>query len=163
MVFDLWLTWINNTLSLHWQERLTRHIMASCTTGNAFHALTSVDGRIEDADTRITRDAIDNCEKLASMFKGGMGWGGGGMSMGSNDSYGRGIIWPVCDAAYMIVLLVRVRLPTIALMTIWIYGTVGLALIKMLAPDFQHHSADRNSRLRDRQQSKARLLILIAI
>ena len=157
MVFDLWLTWINNTLSLHWQERLTRHIMASCTTGNAFHALTSVDGRIEDADTRITRDTIDNCEKLASMFKGGMGWGGGGMSMGSNDSYGRGIIRPVCDAAYMIVLLVRVRLPTIALMTIWIYGTVGLALIKMLAPDFGHFTAEKERRLGAFRSAHARV------
>jgi len=42
----------------------------------------------------------------------------------------------------MSVLLIKVRLPTVALVTIWGYGTGGILLIKMLAPEFGGFQAE---------------------
>ena len=55
-------------------------------------------GQITDADTRITRECVDVCHRLASFVKGGQMWGGGaGLSMGAGDEgmgSGGGLIRP---------------------------------------------------------------------
>ena len=114
--------------------------MDTFTTKSMYHTLT-IDGRITDADTRIAREVVDNCERLARMLKNGMRrwrqWDGWRRhDDGLDQMIGRGLIRPVCEAVYMTVLMVRVRLPPIALASIWVYGTIGLLLLKQFAPDF---------------------------
>eukprot|EP01043_Picozoa_sp_COSAG02_P018071 COSAG02_NODE_833_length_16656_cov_42.746814_9_plen_1359_part_00 len=157
MVMDLYLTWLNNTLSLHWQEALTAHVMDQYCARNAFGQIIS--RGLTDSDTRITSEIIDACERAAGLLKGGMGnWGSsGGMTMGSGQNWGKGILRPICDAAYMTILLIRVRLPTIALLTIWGYGTVGILLIKAFAPDFSEFQRESSRSQGELRSAHARL------
>ena len=68
MGLDLSLQWANDALSLFWQERLTTHIMAAYADRNAFYAVRR-DGQITDADTRITREVIDNCHRCGLVLR----------------------------------------------------------------------------------------------
>lgn len=158
MVTDLYLTWLNNELSLHWQRALTTHVMDRYCTNNAFYRLL-VHGHVSDSDTRITSEVIDTCERFAGLLKGGMGnWGSSGISMGSGGAnWSKGIIRPICDAAFMTVLLIRVKLPKTALLSIWGYGTVGILLIKAFAPDFSEFQSETERTQGELRTAHARL------
>lgn len=155
-VMDQYLTWLNNTLSLHWQAALTTHVMERYCAKNAFNRV--LGHGLTDSDTRITSEVIDTCERCAGLLKGGMGdWSRGGMSMGSGQDFSRGIVRPICDATYMTVLLIRVRLPRAALLTIWGYGTVGILLIKAFAPDFSEFQSETERTQGELRSAHARL------
>ena len=51
-------------------------------------------------------------------------------------------IRPVFDAAYCIVLLLRVKLPLTGILAMVGYGVFGVGVIKLLAPDFSHLTSE---------------------
>ena len=47
------------------------------------------------------------------------------------------VLRPMFDAVYCTILLVRVRLPPIAMVTMFGYGIFGVGLIRLFSPDFK--------------------------
>ena len=70
---------INSALAIHWASKLTEDVMERYVGDGAFYAISQLDKRVPDADTRITRELVDLCDKLANLLKGGGGmmYGGG--------------------------------------------------------------------------------------
>jgi ABC-type uncharacterized transport system fused permease/ATPase subunit len=146
MGVDLGLDWINAKMAQHWSSVLIGSIHERYLDGRYF-AVKHLDKRVGDADTIISREAIDVCEKLAKLLKGGAGmnFGGGGLSILQSYRGGGmavGMIRPVYEAIYMTVLLVRIKLPREALVAMWAFGFGTILCIKFLAPDFSRFAAE---------------------
>ena len=66
-------SWINSALAIHWTSRVTEDVMKRYVKRGAFYTINQLDKRVADADTRITRELVDACDRLASLLKGGGG------------------------------------------------------------------------------------------
>lgn len=64
---------INSALAIHWTSRLTEDVMERYIGAGAFYVMSQLDKRVPDADTRITRELVDLCDKLSNLLKGGGG------------------------------------------------------------------------------------------
>ena len=147
---DISLQYTNTFISMHWTRMLDRHVMAAYTDAGRFFALSNVDKRITDSDTRITIENIELCEQISKMLKGsesGMmmsitqsNSGGGGFSMSG------GIIRPIYSAIMCTVMLIRVRVPLPAMLAMWGYGLFSILSIAFLSPDYSFFAAESQKR-----------------
>ena len=145
---DMVSSWINSSLAIHWTSQLTSDVMKRYVQGGAFYTINQLDKRVADADTRITRELVDACDRLASLLKGGGGmtYGGGpsGKILQTQQRMGgsSGLIRPLVDTVYCTVLLIQVRLPMNALIAMWLYGLVGIGAVKFFSPDYSQFTAE---------------------
>ena len=114
--------YVRSGVSVIWRERMTRAITERYLANNNFYAMKHCDGRIKDAETRITQEISQVVMNLNYMIM--------------------RITRPVLDAAYCTVLLIRIQMPWAGLVAMWGYGVVGLGMIKLVAPDFAHFAAE---------------------
>ena len=61
----IFLTNINQLVSMHWAKQLDFHVSERYMANGRFFALSQIDRRIMDADTRITRELIEVCDQLS--------------------------------------------------------------------------------------------------
>ena len=80
-----------------------------------------IDKRVPDAEARIAQEIGRVSSDLSQMV--------------------RRVIRPLFDSVYCTILLIRVRLPLAGLAAVWLYGIVGLGLIRCIAPDFAMFTA----------------------
>jgi ABC-type uncharacterized transport system fused permease/ATPase subunit len=145
---DLCSSWINSALAIHWTTRVTEDVMDRYIKDGAFYSVSQLDKRVTDADTRITRELVDLCDKLADLLKGGGGMmysgGGGGKILQTKQRMGGsgGLIRPLVDTVYCTALLVQVKLPWNAMIAMWLYGLVGIGTVKAFSPDYSHFTAE---------------------
>ena len=114
--------YMRSGVSVIWRERMTLAITERYLANNNFYAMKHCDGRIKDAETRITQEISQVVMNLNYMIM--------------------RITRPVLDAAYCTVLLIRIQMPWAGLVAMWGYGVVGLGMIKLVAPDFAHFAAE---------------------
>ena len=118
--------WLQSGITITWRERLTRAITARLFKNDNFYAMAHVDLRIPDVDQRIAVEVNQFVQSLAMLVS----------------SPWRGILRSAFDACIIFVLMLRVRLPLSGAVAMVAYGTVGMGLIKMFAPDFTHFNVE---------------------
>ena len=111
-----------------WRERITRSITDRYLAHNHFYTMSHVDRRIPDADQRISLEVNQFVQSLSMLY-----------------SPWRGIVRTFFDTIYVTVLLLRVQLPLSGLIAMVSYGTFGMGLIRMFAPDFTHFNGKYTS------------------
>ena len=118
--------WLQMGISITWRERLTRTLTERFLHNNNFYAVAHVDKRIPDADQRIAVEVNQFVQSLSMLY-----------------SPWRGLVRTGFDAVAVSVLIMRVHLPLSGVLTMLAYGTVGMGLIKMFAPDFTHFNVEQ--------------------
>ena len=118
--------WLQSGITIAWRERVTRAITARLFLNNNFYTLAHMDLRIPDADQRIAVEVNQFVQSLAMLVS----------------SPWRGLLRSTFDACFIFVLMLRVRLPLSGAILLCTYGTLGMGLIKMFAPDFTQFNVE---------------------
>ena len=113
--------WVQSGIAIMWRERITQSITDKYIHNNRFYTMAHVDKRIKDADARIAVEVNQFVQSLSMLY-----------------SPWRGIVRTFFDTIYVSILLLRVNLPRSGLIAMVSFGTVGVGLIKLFAPDYTH-------------------------
>jgi putative ATP-binding cassette transporter len=122
--------WLQSGITITWRERLTRAITARLLKHDNFYTIAHVDLRIPDVDQRVTVEVNQFVQSVAMML----------------NSPWRGVLRSTFDACFIFVLMLRVRLPLSAAAVMVAYGTFGIGLITMFAPDFAKFNVELERR-----------------
>lgn len=115
--------WVQSAVSITWRRRIIAAITDRYLADGNFYAMRHVDRRITDVDNRVTVEVTQLVMAMSQMT-----WI---------------MLRPIFDAAYCTVLLVRVKLPAVALLTMFGYGLGGVSLIRLIAPDFKKMTQEK--------------------
>ena len=126
MVVGVVQQWLQSGISISWRDRLTRSITSRLLAHNNLYTIAHTDGRISDADQRISTEITQFVEALSMLVS----------------SPWRGVLRTAFDACFVFVLMLRVRLPLSGAVAMVAYGTVGMGLIKAFAPDFTLYNVE---------------------
>ena len=121
MATSLLQQWVQSGITIMWRERITQSITDRYIHNNRFYTMAHVDKRIKDADARIAVEVNQFVQSLSMLY-----------------SPWRGIVRTFFDTIYVSILLLRVNLPRSGLIAMVSFGTVGVGLIKLFAPDYTH-------------------------
>lgn len=121
--------YLQSGVTIMWRERITRSITDRYLKDNNFYTMSHVDRRIPDADQRISLEVNQFVQSLSMLY-----------------SPWRGIVRTFLDSIYVTVLLLRVQLPLSGLIAMVSYGTIGMGIIRICAPDFTHFNVESERR-----------------
>jgi putative ATP-binding cassette transporter len=127
MVIGVVQQWLQSGITITWRDRLTRAITTRFLANDNFYAMAHTDRRIVDADQRITVEVMQFVQSLAMLVS----------------SPWRGVLRTAFDACFVFVLMLRVRLPLSGAVAMVAYGTLGMGMIKLFAPDFTHFNVEQ--------------------
>lgn len=133
--------WLQSGITIVWRERLTRALTTRLLKNNNFHKMAHLDPRIPDVDQRVAVEVNQFVQSLAQLVT----------------SPWRGVLRTIFDACFIFVLMLRVRMPVSCTVAMIAYGTFGMCLIKMFAPDFTHFNVELERRSAQFRQAHNRV------